>query len=882
MVYNFTLRGIYRKPEISLSIEPGTLLPVPRYSSFQGESWYALESTISLQTNLPDSLQYLIGLFKEELEQRCTKRSFSISPAPRGLIASIPPNMAGKVPHEEWALFTSEGYYIEALTDYLMIAAESPKGIFYGITTLLQLLDDEGCYPEATILDWPCMEIRGVSDENARGQAASIEGLKRYVRYLALLKMNTLQLNLEDMFASQLHPKSSDEERGCYTPEEIQELCAYAAEYFIEVTPIQSTCGHLDNLFVLPEFKHLAEFENVAMCFDLSNPAIYDYISDIIKEEVSAFNKFTSFHMACDESWDVGKGRSKVFVDEKGLGKAYLDHYTKCYEIARDALESQHGKDNLRIFLYQDIMIHHPIVLEKLPRKNLVIDVWDYSTKEKYPVVDEILESSFEFIVSPSVMDYQRFLPSYSASEKNVINLIVYGYKQAKAAGKSHLFKGETNTTWGDFRSENMRDLRMYGYALSATVAWNVEPWLAFSNKLHGQYKPLGDFKKGFYKHVFGINDTDAALQLDRVLHAVEGGKHFKPWLGLILLPPKLWTHPLHPLKKEKCKHYPDAIKEFESGIAISHEFRQSARQFQFYFDAISAALYLHVLYCKKVLLKEKLEKIKPAGLNEIAMVDLAKEVEELATNFSDAGEAYDRIWNFNNKPECKSYLLDQYQSLSLFLSEIKDAIRNKTPAFSNPFIPSEYVYAPIRLPIDSPVVFSKKFTVKGAPINAALQGFTINHGEVVINGSAVGAVEFRPTLSYMILEHCVKTWDVTSTILEGENEVSVSVTNNTRSWPMLNLFLEIEYDDGHTVTISTDTTWTITSPDGLPLPVKSFGRPPSIIGGLTVPDLAHRKRSHFTRWLGLATEVLARWPRSLGFLLPLVFRVALRAKITM
>jgi hypothetical protein len=882
MVYNFTLRGIFRKPEISLAIEPSTLLPVPRHSNFQREAWNALDSTISLQTNLPESMQYLVGLFKEELEIKCTKRSFSISLAPRGLIASIPPNMAEKVPHEEWALFASEGYYMEATSDYLMIAAESPKGIFYGITTLLQLIDEDGCYLEGVILDWPCMEIRGVSDENARGQAASIEGLKRYVRFLALLKMNMLQMNLEDMFASQVHPKSSDEERGCYTTEEIQDLCAYAAEYFVEVMPIQSTCGHLDNLFVLPEFKHLAEFENVSICFDLSNPNIYDYIKDIIEEEVNAWNKSVSFHMACDESWDVGKGRSKAFVDEKGLGMSYLDHYKKCYEIARDALESLHGKDNFRIFMYQDIMIHHPIVLEKLPRKNLVIDVWDYSKKEKYPAVNEILDASFEFIVSPSVMDYQRFLPSFSASEKNIINLITYGYKTAKAAGKSHLFKGETNTTWGDYRSENMRDLRMYGYALSATVAWNVEPWLAFSNKLYGQYKALGDFKKGFYKHVFGISDADAVLQLDRILHSVEGGKHFKPWLGLILLPPKLWTHPLHPLKKEKSKHFPEAIKEFESGIAICHEFRQDARQFQFFFDAISASLYLHVLYCKKVLLKEKLEKVNPAGLNEIKMVDLAKEVEALATGFLDAGEAYERLWDINNKPECKSFLLNQYQSLARFLTEIKEAIRNKDPAFSNPFIPSEYIYVPIRLPIDSPVVFSKKLTIAGSPVRVGLQAFAINHGEVAINGSTIGAVEFRPTLSYMILEHCVKTWDVTSIILEGENEISISVTNNTQTWPVLNVLLELLFDDGHTETFITDTTWTATLPDGLPVHVKSFGMPPSIIGGLTLPDFVYDRRSHFTRWLGLAVEVLARWPKSLEFFLPLVIRLALKAKITM
>ncbi len=861
---------------------PAQLIPVPRAIELH-DGVFTIGEILLVESSLPADYDYLGQLLSEELARRLDRERISTKSAtiPAQDAVVLPSSLKDKIPADQHYHFAREGYLIEIASGKASIAAETPRGIFYGITTLLQLAGTSGVLPACSILDWPSMEIRGVSDENARGQAGSVDGLKRYCRYISLLKMNTFQMNLEDMFRSAKHPKSSDEERGCYSREEMRELSDFAAKWFVEVTPIQSTCGHLDNLFYLPEYKHLAEFENVAMCFDVSNPKIYDYIKDIIGEEVDSWYLSPSFHMACDESWDVGKGRSQAFVVQKGIGKAYLDHYARCYEIIKGALEARHGEGKFRIYLYHDIMIHHEVVLQGLPRKNLVVDIWRYSPAEKYPEVDKILRSGFDFVVSGSVMDFQRIAPSYAVAEKNIINITKYGYLKAKAAGTPHLFKGHVVTTWGDFRSENPRDLRMPGYALCASVSWNVEPWLGFTNKQHATYPALAAFRQGFYKVTLGIEGDLAAKasQLDAILHSIEQGKDFKPWLGYILVFPKLWAHPLQPLKAEKTKGYPAAIERFLKGIEICGELKGACKDHAFYLDAVALALRIHVLYCKKALLGKALKGADPTKIKGKAKEGLLWHVDEVVKYFSSIKTEYQAAWERNNKPAGHGFLLGQYDAMIHAYERIKESIM-EGEAYPAPCIPAEYIYVPALASFDIPVRFVKAFAVTKEPVAAHLQAFAVNHATIALNGTEVGWVQFRPTLSCTILDNCVRVWDVTGLVKRGENSIDVAITNNTRSWCMLNFYLEIAFADGTTQLILSDPSWRCDIGAGVehgPVPVKSLGPPPSVMGCLTVPDLASGQRSHFTRMLGIAVEAVPRVPR---WLMPLLVAIAKAAKM--
>ena len=217
--------------------------------------------------------------------------------------------------------FALEGYYLWVDQDGVCLQAPSPRGIFYATRTLFQLLfESEGkfCVQRCEIIDYPTLEIRGVIDENARGQAGSVEGIKHYIRIISDFKINMFQMNLEDMFLSRMHPKTSDGERGCFSKEEIQEIVQFARQYFIEVCPIQSTCGHMENLFFLPEYRSLSEFPHAGTCFDISSNETISYLTDLIQEEVEAWSESNHFHIACDGTYDVGEGCSRDYVLEMG------------------------------------------------------------------------------------------------------------------------------------------------------------------------------------------------------------------------------------------------------------------------------------------------------------------------------------------------------------------------------------------------------------------------------------------------------------------------------------------------------------------------------------------------------------------------------------
>nr|MDO8116193.1 hypothetical protein [Candidatus Sigynarchaeota archaeon] len=129
-------------------------------------------------------------------------------------------------------------------------------------------------------------------------------------------------------------------------------------------------------------------------------------------------------------------------------------------------------------------------------------------------------------------------------------------------------------------------------------------------------------------------------------------------------------------------------------------------------------------------------------------------------------------------------------------------------------------------------------------------------------------------------MHKCVKAWDVTGLVKKGNNRIDVDITNNTRSWCILNFYLVITFSDGTTGLVLSDKSWTCDIGAGVehgPVLVKSLGPPPSVLGCLTVPDLASGQRSHFTRMLGITVEAVPRVPR---WLMPLLVAIARASKM--
>lgn len=170
-----------------------------------------------------------------------------------------------------------EGYSLSVETDKITITGKSPKGVFYGIQTLRQLLppginstlkDQNIKVPAVTIVDAPRYTYRGMHLDVAR-HFFPVSFVKRYIDLLALHKMNTFHWHLtEDQgwrIEIKQYPKltevgawrngtivghypgtGNDNKRygGFYTQDDIREVVDYAAKRHITVIPEIELPGH--------------------------------------------------------------------------------------------------------------------------------------------------------------------------------------------------------------------------------------------------------------------------------------------------------------------------------------------------------------------------------------------------------------------------------------------------------------------------------------------------------------------------------------------------------------------------------------------------------------------------------------------------------------
>ena len=221
-----------------------------------------------------------------------------------------------------------EGYELEIEENKITLIGNSPAGIFYGIQTLRQLLDNENV-PCLTITDYPGFLYRGFYHDVTRGKIPTLDTLKALIDQMAYYKMNSLQLYVEHSFPF----KEFDdvEKNGYLTPEEIVALDDYCYENFIEFIPSIATFGHLYELLQQDKFKDLQELENFTEdqlywyqrmahhTIDPTDPRSIEIIKSMIDQYIPLF-RTNKFNICCDETFDLTVGKHK----DQDTGRLYI------------------------------------------------------------------------------------------------------------------------------------------------------------------------------------------------------------------------------------------------------------------------------------------------------------------------------------------------------------------------------------------------------------------------------------------------------------------------------------------------------------------------------------------------------------------------------
>ncbi|GAH40161.1 unnamed protein product, partial [marine sediment metagenome] len=316
------------------------LIPYPQYVKMNSSIKMKINEDSKLYTDLPEDFHYIIEQLHDALLSNGLKERIEVikvqnlenfpeikSNINEG-ISLFPNTLYNEVSVKK--NYKDQGYILISTDFKLIIEANLAQGLFYGVQTLIQLLNssqDKFSINNIKILDFPALQIRGVSDDISRGQTPKIENLKKFIKNLSHFKINQYYLAyMQDIFRFKNYPDIG-ENRGAYSIEEIKELIGFGKKNFINVIPIFQTVGHWDNILHNPSYWEYGEFPG-SNSLNLAKEEIYDILDKMIGELSEVFTS-EYFHIGADESFDVGKMNSKQYIEELGLGNAYLKHYRK-------------------------------------------------------------------------------------------------------------------------------------------------------------------------------------------------------------------------------------------------------------------------------------------------------------------------------------------------------------------------------------------------------------------------------------------------------------------------------------------------------------------------------------------------------------------------
>ncbi|MFX0029896.1 MAG: family 20 glycosylhydrolase [Candidatus Hermodarchaeota archaeon] len=799
------------------------LIPQPRYFKINSNRGKVSEDS-RIVTDLPEDLHYIIeqlqnlllsfGLKKhlDVIQVQKSGNGQQIKTFLKNNINSFPKNLYSTVSANR--IYSDQGYLLFSNDTKLIVEASSAQGIFYGIQTLIQILNssqEKLSLNNIQLLDFPALEIRGISDDISRGQAATIENLKKFIKTLSHFKINQYYLvYMQDMFKFESYPDIG-ENRGAYSKEEIKDLIKFAKNYFIEVIPIFQTIGHWDNILNKAEFWKYGEFPG-SNSLNIANEEIYTILDAMIRELSEVFTS-DYIHIGADESFDVGKVDSKQYIDEIGLGNAYLNHYTRVYDIAK-----KHGYK--KVIIYHDILYKYEEVLENLP-KDMIIMYWRYNSQKNHSIIDRIKDYDFPIVVSPSIMDFNRIFPSIDKYEQNIINLLKYGFKKG--------IQGEVTSSWGDFHNKEIRENRIYGFIFSAFVGWDPSKVI---NKMI--------LWKGLFIHFFGVNDHRLIeifskfrlIQDKKLLHTRTSGyyNHF-------------FAHPFNKntlkyKKNIKIKGFKTLISDLDEIIEKCEELEEIVLKNKINIKNLSFVAKHMRFYCKKRVNSFNIVDFHLKKDRSILKDKYTLEIENLITDLKDLLHDYEVLWFKCAKEEGFRSVKQKYLWLLKFYNEKLEAFRDNKK-WENPNIPSELIYLDSKHIHQIHSTYYKNVIEIDEDVEQAfLQVIAGSFSKVYINGENIGHVITRRTLNYVGIENNIQIYKIEEFLYKGENSILIENIDFIGGIGPINVYGKIKLSSGKVLQIKTDKTWVGSKTNENDWKaVKSFGRPPKATGGINYPD---------------------------------------------
>ncbi|ACU05309.1 beta-N-acetylhexosaminidase [Pedobacter heparinus] len=345
-----------------------------------------------------------------------------------------------------------EGYVLILNNKDQLLVANTETGLFYGLQTLKQLLDADW-NKELVITDWPSLPQRVMFDDISRGPISKVTYIKEQIERMAALKVNGLSFYIEHVIQTKSYPDFAPAD-GKLTIADVKELDAYAAKYHMQLIGSFQSFGHFNNILSLPQYQSMGETSTMISPLD---PKARQFLESVITEMCGAFSS-PYFNVNCDETFDLGKGKSKKYTDSVGVAKFYADHLKFLYDVVK--------KNGKKLMMWGDIALQHEEILDMLP-KDIVYMTWEYGDPQSYSKwIDPFVKRNLSFMVCPGILNTNRLFPDLAIAKANINGFIKEGYEKGTI--------GAYTTIW-DEGGDQLFSEDWYGVYMAAEKSWNVK-----------------------------------------------------------------------------------------------------------------------------------------------------------------------------------------------------------------------------------------------------------------------------------------------------------------------------------------------------------------------------------------------------------------------
>lgn len=460
-------------------------------------------------------------------------------------------------------------------------------------------------------------ERLGAMLDCSRNAVLTVDSVKRYIVYLALLGFDHLQLYTEDTY------EVTGEDyfgymRGRYTQTELAELDAFARLFGIELVPCIQTLAHLNAIFRWQEYKKINDIEDILL---VKNERTYQLVDRMFAALKKSFST-KRVHVGMDEAHLLGQGEFKAAYGDQDRGEIVFEHLEKVAEIAQ--------KYGFELCVWHDMFIgdeafakRYNALADDAPLKKVRFVFWNY--------IDEDIEV-YRQKFGVSLIDAERIDFAGGAFSWNTFtcdnSLAIRKIKPAMELCREKGIKNVTVTSWGDDGGEASR------FSILPALLSYAEYSYAHMRTRSGVMRLLTGYTFEEFK---SLELVDRYIDLETVV-----GKNVHYGAAAKYL---LYNDPFYGLFDHNVP--PDARSRSIVNYNVLEELSKRKTAFSYLFATLAALA--NVLIEKadlSVLIKKHYDAGDRKGLTE----DIAK-IEKILDKLKVFQKNYETQWLYENKP---------------------------------------------------------------------------------------------------------------------------------------------------------------------------------------------------------------------------------------